>query len=114
MSGSRKYNSGSVSLWDLLTALSGSVAIAGAWSAVESVGWIGFLLGLVIGMCTGIGCFFGIRIVGNYVFRRLLLEAQKSPAVNLNPAYRLLYLVAFVWVIVSGFFGYYIAKLFIR
>jgi len=96
-----------MSLWDLLTVISGAAAFGTAMSVARKAGAFGSWISAVVGLCVGIGCVCGIRMMGAYSFRRI---KEKCLASRQESAYRLLYFVAFAWVILSGFLGFWITK----
>jgi hypothetical protein len=109
-----------LSLWDVLTFLSGAVAVGNSWAAAKvhrssSAGTAGALL---IGCCVGAGCILLIRVLGSAFINKFGLRGDLSVEQRRSLRWALvaLYVFSVVWLVASGVIGYqvtaYVIQLF--
>lgn len=109
---------GEVSLWDLLTIMAGAVAFGNAYAAakVSKIQSLNFYLALAVGLLVAVSCIWTVRIVGERVLKLIMPNAEKQDEPGLwgKISIYCLYLTAVIWLVASGFLGYYITKIFIE
>jgi len=102
-----------MTLFGLLILMSAGVPIMISLLKAKSAGTFALLIGLVIGSLIGISCSWLLHIAGKYAGEWLRLRQERCSS-KTELAYGLLYLIAFVWVVVSGILSFYFAELGIR
>jgi len=103
-----------LSLWDLLTILSGSSAVAGAYVAArrENIAPFYFAAAILAGLTLGALCVWAIRKSGRLVARRWASELQPRTAATRKAKLILasLYVGAVAWLVVSDVIAYQFTK----
>ncbi|GEM_PF-4256738 len=109
---------GEVSMWDLLTLMSGGVALGNAYVAAKGakLGNFCLLAALAEGLAVGVICIWIIRAAGETVLQHMgpHLEQQEELELRMQLTLYAVYFSAVAWLAVSGFLGYHITKLFIK
>jgi hypothetical protein len=101
-----------MTLWDLLTALCFVMPIAGALATVKDTpkGLLAYPVAVVVGLVVGGLCAWTMRAMGNKVAARSGpgKEDQKPGA------FRMLYFVTVIWIVVALFLGSWMTKVILR
>lgn len=91
-------------LWNLLSLIAGAGYFLSSFMAGKKVGGIGIFVGLFLGLGIGLLNFWGMRKVGYWTLNRWeLYKPQLSPT-RLMLSWSL-FIVAFIWMLVSGWLG---------
>ena len=103
-----------MTLWDLLTILSGGSALGGALAAarVSKSGLMGYVITTVVGICLGVACVHAARSLGNVVGSAENRTRGDHVARSATSEWwlRLVYAGAAVWILASGFLGMWIGR----
>jgi len=102
-----------VSLWDMLTFMSGCTAWGAAMAAAKSTGTgnARLMVGASVGMALAIGCIFAVRAAGQRIFRSIRLEEQTARS---EFRLRLVYAAAALWIVLSAILSVPITRLVVR
>lgn len=97
-----------LSLWDVITLLSGAVVLGNAWAAAKilSTGLAGKAVAIIVGLIVGAACVWVIRTIGSLRIVDSVITARTMGKRRMWP----LYICAATWLPVSGFVGYQVAK----
>lgn len=100
-----------MTLWDVMTALCAVMPLAGALATLRDVhkGWLGYALALTVAVVVGVLSAWAMRSVGSALIER--------SGAGLNPRrwnFRLLYVGASAWIVLSLFIGSWVAAAVIR
>jgi hypothetical protein len=108
----QRGDSGVVSLWDLLTMLRCEMPIVGVFLAAKlaKARFGSYIFAITFGLILGLGCAYTMRIVGRTVFARLR-RSQKSAQ---ESTFRVVYIVATVWIIFALLLGVWGMSAFLR
>ena len=90
-----------VSLWDLITLLSGGAAFGGAIAAARLAGngTVEISIAVILGSLVAVGCVAAVRTIGGRAIERLYPEStSRDSGARSETALRLIYLAAFVWI----------------
>jgi hypothetical protein len=98
-----------MSLWHLLTLLSGAAAFGGAVSAARVVGGgaTRLLMGVALGLCLGTACVYAARAMGERSVQRIRDEASRNAVERML---RWVYFAAVAWCFVSAGLCFQIAR----
>jgi hypothetical protein len=107
-----------ISLWDLMTLLSGGAAFGGALAAAKVAGndRVAIVIAVVLGSLVAVACIALVRVLGRRMITRLYpgLSDQGNHSQRGVSALRLIYTATFVWIVVSGVIGMQIVAIAIR
>jgi hypothetical protein len=96
-----------------LSLMAGVTGCLGAVLAGRNAGSLDLLIGWVIGLGVGFGCFVALRKGAKAVLKLLKLSGPKLPTFRLILSW-LLCFVCILWIITSAFLGYWSTKLVIH
>ena len=98
---------------DLVSIMAGVAGCLGAVLAARNMGRLDLLIGWIVGLGVGFSCFWVLRVGIKWVLQRLNLYEPKLPTCRLILTW-LLCFVAFLWVILSAFLGFWIIRLIVH
>lgn len=101
-----------MSLWHLLHAVCVAIAVGSSMvpARIANAGVAGYLLAVTIGLAVGVSCAWTMWTVGNVIGNRI----RALPDAVHEKYFRLLYLGAMFWILLTGLFGHVAAFLILR
>jgi hypothetical protein len=102
-----------MSLWDVLTFLSGAVAFGGALGSAKAAGGgTPLRIGVLVGIAVGGFSTWAVRAVGQRLFEHADRVGERGRANELH--YRAIYLLTALWIPVAGVLGFLLDQAVIR
>lgn len=115
---SKEENKKEISLWDLISFLSGATAFGGAFAVAKNshLRTYEYLVTLVVGLAISVACILVIRAIGGWSLGYLSqVDVERQGIFRWKDfAGRCVYLFAFMWLIISSLLSNIITNLFVN